>query len=190
MATPNILADVLAMKSETSVGGDTPLSIHQTTGSYPLSTSYIMARLLTTLPPSPNTERRKLPELRTKVVSRNASRSIDTTVEPSTGLEAGTNVACPTPSASNLSISSVSPRAPACPIACSKKKCDVVESDLPAAVTPLVRFSQRSVPLRFPNGGDWPGVGVVEYLRTTSWQIPPTSCVVAPVNCGRCVMSD
>src|SRR2546423_3650535 len=167
MATPNILAEVLAMKSDTSTGGDTPLSTHQTTGSYPLSTSNIMARLLMTLPPSPNTERRKFPELRTKVVSRNASACALTTVEP-IALKAGTSTAKPTPSASYLWISRVSPRAPAWPIACSKKKCDVVESDLPAAVTPLVRFSHRNVPLRLSNGGVCPGVGVVEYVRITS----------------------
>src|SRR2546423_13412661 len=98
MATPNILAEVLAMKSDPSTGGDTPLSTHQKVASYPLSTSYIMARLLVTLPPSPKTERRKLPELRTKVVSRKARDGALTTVEPST-LKAGTSTANPTPSA-------------------------------------------------------------------------------------------
>src|SRR5258705_3019521 len=161
IATPNILAEVLAMKSETSCGGETPLSTHQTTGSYPLSTSYIIARLLMTLPPSPESERRKLQEFRKKVVSRTASLVAFTTVDP-IALKDGTSVANPTPSASKRRISSVSPRAPAWPMACSKKKCDVEESDLPAAVTPLVRFSHRNVPLRSPNGEGCPVVGVVE----------------------------
>ena len=47
----------------------------------PSAASYIIARLPSTGPPSPTTERRKSPELRTYVVSRNARRSMSTMTE-------------------------------------------------------------------------------------------------------------
>ena len=78
------------------------------------------------------------------------------------------------PSASYLTSSSVSPRALDCPIACSKKKCEVR----------WVRFSHRSVPLRASNGVDWPAVGVVEYASTTSVHAPAGATQVIRLDPG------
>ena len=64
---------------------------------------------------------------------------------------AGTSTeSLPTPAAAKRVTSSVSARLSSCPIACSKKKCEVRAE----------RFSQRTVP-RLANGRVCPGVGVV-----------------------------